>query len=276
MGKVLLGLALVVGIAACGKSGENSVWQWVDEKGSVQFAESLDDVPEAHRTKAGKIPMSARAFARKTSVERAPTRPAPANAAPTPVGPITLYFSSTFSNHTDALEVALQQAGVAYQKIDVEKDDAALDHLKQRSRQQFPNLGDGYASPMMEHGDAFFFGDGEASVALLKVHLDWVRRGRPIEIPAVYMTTRCGYSQALLKDLEVMGQPYQAYDVDFDSDAAGRLVDATGSARVPVTMVNGKVIVGYDPRTAKQITEASLAPPVPGGLRGFFTTLVGS
>src|SRR5262245_14654468 len=98
MGKILLlGLALAVLATGCGrKNGDaGSVWQWVDEKGAVQFAADLDDVPEAYRARAGKIPMSAKAMARKRSDAPAPaptparpaTAPAPTS-APSPVGTV--------------------------------------------------------------------------------------------------------------------------------------------------------------------------------------------
>ena len=210
-------------------------------------------------------------------VKKASTPGSAPSAAPTaPVGPATLYVSSLFDNHTAPTIQALEEAGIAFKTIDVEKDESAKEHLTERTHQQWPERDEGYAAPMLEHEDWFFFGDGKEPVRLLAVHLDWVRRGRPMETPAVFMTTRCGYSKALMADLDGLGQPYDAFDVDVDNDAAGRLVDATGSAGVPVTIVNGQVIHGYGPDTAKEISAASHRAPVRGGIGEFFKTLFGS
>ena len=284
---LVLGLSLaVLAAAACGRDADRpgSVWQWVDAKGSVQFAENLDDVPEAYRSKAGKIPMSAKAVARKRSgstpadepkLEKASTRGSAAATAA--VAPATLYVSSLFDNHTAPTVQALEEAGIDFKTIDVEKDESAMGHLKERTHQQWPDRdGDDYAVPMLEHEDWFFFGDGAEPARLLAVHLDWVRRGRPMETPAVFITTSCGYSKALIADLDRLGQPYDALDIEADNDAAGRLMDATGSVGVPVTIVNGQVIHGYGPETAKEIAAASHRAPVRGGIGEFFKTLLGS
>ena len=280
-------LAALAGVA-CGRGADQpgSVWQWVDAKGSVQFAENLDDVPAAYRSKAGRIPMSAKAMARKRSepaasesepkVKKASTPSASSAAAAAPVGPATLYVSSLFDNHTAPTVQALEEAGIAFTTIDVEKDESAKEHLTQRTHQQWPERDEGYAAPMLEHEDWFFFGDGKEPARMLAVHLDWVRRGRPLETPAVFITRSCGYSKALVADLERLGQPYDALDIEADNDAAGRLLDATGSVGVPVTIVNGQVIHGYGPETAKEIAAASHRAPVRGGIGEFFKTLFGS
>lgn len=253
-----LGLSLaVLSAVACGRDAEEpgSVWQWVDAKGSVQFAESLDDVPEAYRGKAGKIPMSAKAMARKRSEPVSDVEPKvkkAATAATAPVGAVTLYVSSLFDNHTAPTIQALQDAGIAFETVDVEKDASAKEHLKKLTHRMWPERGDGYAAPMLEHEEAFFFGDGKEPVRELTVHLDWVRRGRPLETPSVFI------------------------DVESDGNAAGRVMDATGSVGVPVTIVNGQIIHGYSPTTAKEIAAASHRAPVQGGVGAFLSTLFGS
>jgi glutaredoxin len=236
-------------------------------------------VPEAYRARAGKIPMTAKAMVKRTSAP-APASSAPASPAPVSrrgaasVGPVTLYVSSELNNEAETI-AALQAAGIEFTTIDVEKDGDALDHLKERTHQIFGGASDSYAAPMVEHDDAVFFGMGEMPVRELNLHLDWVKRGRPLETPNVFMTRSCPFAKALMEELDKIGQPYEPRDVDSDGDAHGQLVDVTGSAGVPVTMVNGRVIHGYDAKTAQEIVAAA-HPPAVGGLRGFFKTLFGS
>src|SRR5262245_49594364 len=149
----VMALALVglLATAGCSKGGsdDSGVWQWVDEKGSVQFAEDLGDVPEAYRARAGRIPMSRKSLARKPSIEPASASTvespkksrAPSAAAPTatyPVPAVTLYVSALTHNEAEVVS-ALESAGIQFQTIDVEQDGSAKEHLKELSHKQFPN-----------------------------------------------------------------------------------------------------------------------------------------
>lgn len=52
--------------------------------------------------------------------------------------------------------------------------------------------------------------------------------------------------------LEDQGLAYSEVNVQFDEEAAQRLVEETGQMGVPQTKVNGHWILGFDPETLMQ------------------------
>jgi glutaredoxin len=272
--------------------GESGVWQWVDEHGSVQFARSLDDIPPAYRSTAGRIPMSAKALANKRSTatpvtaEAAPTdeRVTPSRAvthaarsAPAARGttePAILYISSAMPNY-DGVVSALDEGGFAYRIVDIDKDEDAKERLIEITAEVFPSQPGGtWAVPMIEAEGAYFWGDGPIGVREMSTHLAWVRRGRPVENPNVYVTSWCPFSKQLMGALDEIGQPYEMRDIERDPEAHAELMEATGSAGIPVTIVMGKVIHGADLAAAQQIAEAA-HPPDAHGLSAFFHSIFG-
>lgn len=62
----------------------------------------------------------------------------------------------------------------------------------------------------------------------------------------IYTSPTCGYchqAKALLKQL---GAPFAEYDVSRDREAAQRIVQLTGQMGVPVIVIDGQVIIGFD------------------------------
>jgi mycoredoxin len=70
-GDVELGAALGSAGAKLPASGKRTFYQWTDERGSVRFARSLDDVPPEWRERAGKVEVDTAAFQPKSAASRA-------------------------------------------------------------------------------------------------------------------------------------------------------------------------------------------------------------
>ena len=66
----------------------------------------------------------------------------------------------------------------------------------------------------------------------------------PIEL---YTTAGCPYSEAAREDLEWRGVDFIVYDVEWDEEALGRMLELTGGSRtVPVIFEEGKPVqVGW-------------------------------
>ena len=67
---------------------------------------------------------------------------------------------------------------------------------------------------------------------------------KPIEL---YTTAGCPYSEAAREDLEWRGVDFVEYDVEWDEEALGRMLEFTGGDRtVPVILEEGKPVqVGW-------------------------------
>ena len=67
---------------------------------------------------------------------------------------------------------------------------------------------------------------------------------KPIEL---YATAGCPYSEAAREDLEWRGVDFIEYDVEWDEEALGRMLELTGGGRtVPVIFEEGKPVqVGW-------------------------------
>jgi glutaredoxin-like YruB-family protein len=62
----------------------------------------------------------------------------------------------------------------------------------------------------------------------------------------VYSTPSCPYCNMAKKFLDDKGVEYEAVDVAADEAAAKEMVEKSGQMGVPVIMVDGLVIVGFD------------------------------
>lgn len=62
----------------------------------------------------------------------------------------------------------------------------------------------------------------------------------------VYTTATCPWCTKVKNYLSDKGLEYQEIDVGKDSESAREMVAMTGQRNVPVTVINGEVIVGFD------------------------------
>ena len=65
---------------------------------------------------------------------------------------------------------------------------------------------------------------------------------------AVYSTPTCTYCHQLKQYLTQRSIPYRDLDVSRDAAAAAEMVRLTGQQGVPVTVIDGQAIIGYDRR----------------------------
>ena len=62
----------------------------------------------------------------------------------------------------------------------------------------------------------------------------------------VYSTPSCPYCQLLKQFLEDKGIKFETIDVSKDQEAQNYIVEKTGKIAVPVTEIDGKIIVGFE------------------------------
>lgn len=111
-------------------------YQWVDERGSVNFAASLDEVPEAWRQRAGQVELDAGSFTMtKTSssgatLSRRP-QPSPALVA-APVREVTVY-TAPWCGWCRKTLAFLDERGVRYVNKDIEADQEYADELREKT-----------------------------------------------------------------------------------------------------------------------------------------------
>lgn len=107
----------------------------------------------------------------------------------------------------------------------------------------------------------------------------------------IYSTPTCGYCHQAKAFLDERGVRYTDYDVSRDQMAAQEMVKLTGQMGVPVIVVGGEVIIGFDrprleallargngrgrPRLGLKVADASQRPRKPGE-PPVFGALVGS
>ncbi len=70
---------------------------------------------------------------------------------------------------------------------------------------------------------------------------------------SVYTTPTCGYCHQVKSFLSQRGVPFTEYDVSRDRTAAGDMVRLTGQMGVPVIVVNGEVVIGFDRPRLEQL-----------------------
>ena len=69
----------------------------------------------------------------------------------------------------------------------------------------------------------------------------------------IYTTPTCGYCHQARQFLDERGVRYTEYDVSRDRRAAEEMVSRTGQMGVPVIMVDGEIIVGFDRPRLEQL-----------------------
>ena len=62
----------------------------------------------------------------------------------------------------------------------------------------------------------------------------------------VYSTPNCPYCKMVKEYLSSKGISYQSFDVSQDKAALEEMVRVSGQMGVPVTVINGEVVVGFD------------------------------
>ena len=69
----------------------------------------------------------------------------------------------------------------------------------------------------------------------------------------IYTTPSCGYCHQAKRYLSQCGVAYQEYDVAQDPAAAEEMVRLTGQIGVPVILVNGEVVIGFNRSRLEQL-----------------------
>jgi glutaredoxin 3 len=80
----------------------------------------------------------------------------------------------------------------------------------------------------------------------------------------VYTSPTCGYCTMVKEFLSQRGIDFEERDVSRDPSYAQELVRSTGQMGVPVTIINGEVVVGFDRGRLEQLTtqtQAGQRPP---------------
>ncbi len=71
----------------------------------------------------------------------------------------------------------------------------------------------------------------------------------------IYSTPTCTYCKHVKEFLKEHNVAYQEFDVAADKDKRAEMVDKSGQLGVPVTDIDGTIIVGYDEATLKSVLE---------------------
>jgi glutaredoxin 3 len=78
----------------------------------------------------------------------------------------------------------------------------------------------------------------------------------------LYTTPTCGFCRQLKRYLNQRGVPYTEHDVSRDRDAAMEMIRVSGQQGVPVTVIDGQVVVGFDrPRIDQLLAQRAAGPP---------------
>ncbi len=78
----------------------------------------------------------------------------------------------------------------------------------------------------------------------------------------VYTTPTCGYCHQAKQYLSQRGVPFTEYGVAADPRAADNMIRLSGQRGVPVIVIDGQVVVGFDrPRLDQLLASRRAAPP---------------
>ncbi len=72
----------------------------------------------------------------------------------------------------------------------------------------------------------------------------------------IYTTPTCGYCHQAKSFLGELGVKYMEYDVSRDRNAASEMVKLTGQMGVPVIVVDGQAVIGFDRPRLQQLISA--------------------
>jgi len=75
----------------------------------------------------------------------------------------------------------------------------------------------------------------------------------------VYTTPTCGFCHQVKAYLRQRGVPFQEHDVSRDRAAAMQMVQLSGQQGVPVVVIDGQVVVGFDRPRIDQLLSAGAA-----------------
>lgn len=116
-------------------SSKSVVYQWVDDRGSVHFAGSLDEVPVDWRSRAGQIELDASALSRTSAAPAASSgesRGAAEVAAAQPAHEVTVY-TAPWCGWCRKTLAFLDEAGVEYVNKDIEADVRWAEELREKT-----------------------------------------------------------------------------------------------------------------------------------------------
>jgi len=97
--------------------------------------------------------------------------------------------------------------------------------------------------------------DRRDGVGRIEVPVEPVRTAKAKTAPeiVIYTTTWCGFCRKMVEELDTRGLSYTNRDIEHDPGARDELVRLVGSTAVPVTVIGGKVIRGYDPDRLRKL-----------------------
>jgi glutaredoxin 3 len=79
---------------------------------------------------------------------------------------------------------------------------------------------------------------------------------------AVYTTPTCGFCHQVKAYLHQRGVPFTEYDVSRDRQAASEMVRLSGQQGVPVVLIDGQVVVGFNrPLIDQLLAQRATQPP---------------
>jgi glutaredoxin-like YruB-family protein len=73
----------------------------------------------------------------------------------------------------------------------------------------------------------------------------------------IYTTPTCGYCHQAKSYFNELGIKYEEHDVSRDQQAAEEMVKLTGQMGVPVIIINGQAVIGFNRERIKQLLEAA-------------------
>jgi glutaredoxin len=138
----------------------STFYQWVDERGSVHFVASLDEVPAAWRSRAGQIELDPAVFTQTGPSASKGGRSAGAVqiAESAPVHEVTVY-TAPWCGWCRKTLAFLDERGVDYVNKDIDADEGYAEELREKSG--------GTAIPFVEIDDSEIRGFDPGAMALL-------------------------------------------------------------------------------------------------------------
>lgn len=142
-------------------AGKHVFYQWVDERGSVRFARSLEEVPAAWRERAGQVEIDASSF---TKAKPRAGAHASRGATPQPTAyasaahDVTVY-TAPWCGWCRKTLAFLDERGVEYVNKDIEADEEFADELEEKTG--------GRSIPLVEIDGALIRGYNPGEMAAL-------------------------------------------------------------------------------------------------------------
>jgi glutaredoxin 3 len=79
---------------------------------------------------------------------------------------------------------------------------------------------------------------------------------------SIYTTPTCGFCRQAKAYLKQRGMPFVEFDVSRDPQKAAEMVQVSGQQGVPVILIDGQVVVGFDePMIAQLLGQRANRPP---------------